>query len=212
MILYGYWRSSAAYRVRIALNLKQLPYTHESIHLVKDGGQQHQADFRARNPNGLVPVLVDGDVTLNQSMAILEYLEDRYPETQLLPSDPVERAKVRAVAMDIACDIHPLNNLRILKYLKMPMAQSEEAVNTWYQHWIREGFHALESRLSLSAGKFCFGDEITLADLCLVPQVYNAKRFALEMEQFPVISRITEHCNTIDAFIQALPENQADAG
>ncbi len=211
LTLYGYWRSSAAYRVRIALNLKGLSYHSQSIHLVKDGGQQHQADYQTLNPTELVPTLVDGDLVLNQSMAILQYLDDLYPEYPLMPKDKVEKAKIMAFALDIACEMHPTNNLRVLQYLKKPLAHSQEETETWYRHWLTLGFDALESRLLEHGGDYCFADEISMADLVLVPQVYNAHRYQLDMKAYPKIQSIYENCLKLDAFQKASPEQQADA-
>ncbi|MCL1036562.1 maleylacetoacetate isomerase [Shewanella submarina] len=212
MTLYGYWRSSAAYRVRIALNLKGIEVDHKSVHLVKDGGQQHHADYISLNPQQLVPALVldDGEV-LTQSMAMLEYLEDTHPEIPLLPSDTLAKAKVRALANAIACDVHPLNNLRVLQYLKGEAGLDDAAKDAWYQHWIVTGFNAYEAMLADTAGEFSFGDSPTLADICLVPQVYNARRFKIPLDNYPHIVRIVENCNRLAAFAEAAPENQADA-
>jgi maleylacetoacetate isomerase len=211
MKLYGYWRSSAAYRVRIALNLKQLSFDNLPIHLVKNGGEQHSNDYKALNPAQLVPAFIDGDVQLNQSLAIIEYLEEMYPQPALLPQEPTARARVRALALDIACDLHPLNNLRVLQYLTGPMALSETQKQAWIIHWLETGFSALECRLAQSAGQFCFGDEVTLADLCLVPQVYNAQRFALDMSAYPTVNTVYHNCQQLAAFALAAPEQQPDA-
>lgn len=207
--LYGYWRSSAAYRVRIALNHKQIPYEQHSVHLVKK--EQHSIAYQQLNPNRLVPTLVDGDFQLNQSLAILDYLESTVPNPALLPSDVRQRAEVLALANDIACDVHPLNNLRVLQYLSEELKVSDQQKSDWYAHWITEGFAGFEASLQKSAGEFCFGDTVTWADLCLVPQVYNARRFKVDVEAFPNICRIDNACNQLAAFIEALPENQADA-
>ena len=209
--LYGYWRSSAAYRVRIALNLKGLEYQSQPIHLVKDGGEQHFDDYKTLNPAELVPTLVDGDLVLNQSMAILQYLDDLYPEYPLLPKDKIKKAQVMAFALDIACEIHPVNNLRVLQYLKKPLDHTQLETDDWYRHWLALGFEALEKRLETHAGIYCFGDDITLADLVLVPQVYNAFRYQLPMESYPKVLSVYEHCLKLDAFYQASPEQQADA-
>ncbi|WP_043969843.1 MULTISPECIES: maleylacetoacetate isomerase [Acinetobacter] len=208
MKLYSYFRSSAAYRVRIALNLKELPYETEAVHLVKN--EQQQASYRALNPSQLVPTLLDQDQALLQSLSILEYLEERYPAKALLPKDLIERAKVRAFAQTIACDIHPLNNLRVLKYLQKELAVSDVQKNSWYQHWILEGFHSLEMQLQHSNGQFCFGTQATFADCCLIPQVYNAKRFKIDLSAFPKIESIYQHCLTLPAFLNATPEQQPD--
>ncbi|MCH7304164.1 maleylacetoacetate isomerase [Acinetobacter sp. NIPH 1869] len=208
MKLYSYFRSSAAYRVRIALNLKALPYETEAVHLVKN--EQQLASYRALNPSQLVPTLLDQDQPLTQSLSILEYLEERYPAKALLPKDLIERAKVRAFAQSIACDIHPINNLRVLKYLQNDLAISNEQKTLWYRHWILEGFHSLEMQLQHSNGQFCFGSQPTFADCCLIPQVYNAKRFKIDLSAFPKIESIYQHCLTLPAFLNATPEQQPD--
>ena len=209
-ILYGYFRSSAAYRVRIALNLKGLAYRQAPVSLVK--AEQRSADFLALNPQGLVPALQDGDLLLTQSLAICEYLDDAYPDTvQLLPADPVLRARARAFAQAIACDIHPVNNLRILNYLKTELGQDEAVRNTWYRHWVQEGFAALEQQLAASAGQYCFGDTVTLADVCLLPQVFNAQRFNVDMAPYPRLATIAESLAAIPAFADAHPSCQPDA-
>ena len=211
MKLFGYYRSSAAYRVRIALNLKKLDVDHRYIHLRK--GQQSSPDFGALNPQGLVPLLIDGPHLLTQSLAIIEYLEETHPEPRLLPVDPLERARVRAIAQTIACDIHPLNNLRVLRYLIGPLGVSNDAKDEWYRHWAVEGLTALERMLTPAAGtgKFCHGDEPTLADICLVPQVYNAERVEVDLAPFPRISSIVAACRELPAFRDADPARQADA-
>lgn len=211
MRLHGYWRSSAAYRVRIALNIKGLEAEHCPVHLVNNGGEQHSAGYQLLNPAQLVPTLEDGDLSLNQSLAIIQYLEDCYPQVALYPADPAQKAAVMAFALDIACDIHPLNNLRVLQYLTGPLALSEAQKMQWIKHWLAVGFDALEKRLQATAGRYCFGDTVTLADLCLVPQVYNALRFQLDMTEYPVISTIYQRCNALEAFQKAAPEQQADA-
>ncbi|MGH8307248.1 MAG: maleylacetoacetate isomerase [Gammaproteobacteria bacterium] len=213
MELYTYFRSSAAYRVRIALNLKGLEADYRYIHLVKDGGQQHKPEYLAVNPQGLVPALVDNGQVLTQSLAIIEYLEETHPQSPLLPKDALGRARVRALAQVVACDIHPVNNQRILKYLEKAFGADEAARNTWYRHWIIEGFGAMEKLLAgnPATGKFCHGDQPTLADICLVPQVFNAKRFDVDLAPFPVIKRINDLCLTLKAFMDAAPEKQLDA-
>lgn len=215
LTLYTYFRSSAAYRVRIALALKGLPYEPAFIHLVNDGGQHRSAAYQAINPQQLVPALrtPEGQV-LTQSLTIMEYLEEAYPDTPaLLPSDATGRARVRALAQAVACEIHPLNNLRVLRYLVQEMGLSEKQKTAWYQHWIREGLGALESMLASSSatGRFCHGDTPTLADCCLVPQVFNARRFACPTDAYPTIERIVQACAQLPAFVQAAPEQQADA-
>lgn len=209
--LYTYWRSSAAFRVRIALAVKQLSVTQVPVHLIKNGGEQKSAEYQSLNPAKLVPCLVDDTLTLNQSLAIIEYLESQSPERPLLPKDPVLQALVRAFALDIACDIHPLNNLRVLQYLTGTLGLSEEQKMAWIHHWLDIGFAALEQRLQQTAGTCCFGDEISLADVCLVPQVYNALRFNLPMELYPIIMRLYHGLMARPEFFHAAPEQQPDA-
>ena len=212
--LYSYWRSSAAYRARIALNLKGLNYTLEPVHLVRDGGEQHSAEYRKVNPQGLVPVLVDGRRVIRQSLAIIEYLDETYDgETKLLPTTARDRARVRALALAIACDIHPLNNTRVMRYLERELGADENARHRWIRHWIEEGFASFEELIARhpSTGLFCEGDTPTLADICLVPQVYNARRFGVDMTAYPTIETIVAACLEMDAFERARPENQPDA-
>jgi maleylacetoacetate isomerase len=212
--LYSYWRSSAAFRVRIALNLKGLVYDIVPVHLTDAGGQQHAASFHEINPQELIPVLVDGVRVIRQSMAIVEYLDEVYDgERKILPVTARERARVRALAQIVACDIHPLNNLRVMQYLEREFNTPQVERERWTQHWMREGFAAFESLLAdnPSTGIFCEGDEPTLADICLVPQVYNAQRWSVDMTDFPLIRRINEECMKLDAFERAKPENQPDA-
>ncbi|ENM5747132.1 maleylacetoacetate isomerase [Vibrio mimicus] len=211
LILYGYWRSSAAYRVRIALNIKQLSYESRAVHLSKDGGEQHHAIFHHLNPSELIPVLIDGEFHLNQSLAIIEYLDEIYPEPRLIPARGAERYQVKALALDIAADIHPINNLRILQYLSAELAVSEDQKNTWYRHWIDTGFRGLEEKLSQTAGEFSVGNRLSLVDVCLVPQVYNAERFNLDMSCYPTLQRVAETLRALPAFVKAAPENQPDA-
>jgi maleylpyruvate isomerase len=213
MKLYSYFRSSAAYRVRIALNLKGLAYEYAPIHLLRDGGQQLKPDYRELNPDGIVPTFIDGDDVLTQSLAIIEYLEETHPEPPLLPGTPLDRAFIRSVALQIACEIHPVDNLRVLKYLKHTLKVGDEAKDAWYRHWLESGFESLEKRLANDSrvGKLCFGDTPTLADLCLVPQVFNAQRFNLDMSRYPTIERIADHAGQIDAFARAAPGQQPDA-
>jgi maleylpyruvate isomerase len=213
MKLYSYFRSSAAYRVRIALNLKGLAFEYAPIHLLRDGGQQLKPDYRELNPDGIVPTFIDGDNVLTQSLAIIEYLDETHPEPALLPGTPLDRAFIRSVALQIACEIHPVDNLRILKYLKHTLKVGDEAKDTWYRHWLESGFESLEKRLANDSrvGKLCFGNTPTLADLCLVPQVYNARRFNLDMSRYPTIERIADHAAQIDAFARAAPGQQPDA-
>jgi maleylacetoacetate isomerase len=212
LALFGYWRSSSSYRVRIALNLKGLEYDYRPIHLVRDGGEQHQARFRELNPLGLVPVLMHGDQVIVQSMAICEYLDEVFPAQALLPEDAAGKARVRGIAQTIASEIQPLNNLGVMKYLENPMGQPTEAINSWLAHWVRRGFSAVEAWLSDKAtGEFCHGDRPGLADCFLVPQVYNAQRFACDLEPYPAIRRINERCLQLPAFTNASPGNQPDA-
>jgi len=211
MKLYGYWRSSAAYRVRIALHLKALKFESIPVHLVKDGGEQHKDSYTNLNPTHLVPTFVDDDVVLHQSIAIIEYLDEKFPETTIYPKDIVVKAKVKALALDVACEIHPVNNLRVQQFLAKQLSLQESDKLAWSHHWMKLGFQAIEKQLEVNAGKYCFGDNISMADICLVPQVYNAYRFNLDMSEFPNICRITENCNQHAAFIAALPENQNDA-
>lgn len=211
MKLYGYWRSSAAYRVRIALHLKGIECEHIPVHLVKDGGEQHQSEYNEINPSHLVPTLIDGDLTLNQSVAILDYLDQKFPTPALYPETIEHKATVQALALDVACEIHPINNLRVQQYLVKQLGVSEGAKLEWSHYWMSVGFSAIEKRLATTAKTYCFGDNITMADICLVPQVYNARRFQVDMTPFPLINAIVERCNQHPAFIAALPENQEDA-
>lgn len=209
--LYGYWRSTAAYRVRIVLAIKQLDYENISVHLVKDGGQQHQSNYQQVNAMQLVPTLVDGDLQLSESMAIVEYLDEKYSDNPLLPQNLVIKAKVRELMQIVSCDIHPLNNLRVLQYLKKELDQPQSAVDSWYHHWIHLGFSAIESNLAATAGDYCFANELTLADVFLVAQVYNAHRFEVDMVKYPLINAINARCLELDAFQVATPETQPDA-
>lgn len=212
--LFSYFRSSAAYRVRIALNLKALPYETVPVHLLRGGGEQFTTDYRNVNPEALVPALIDGDLSpLSQSLAIIEYLEEIHPAPPLLPADAMGRARVRSLALAIACDIHPLNNLRVLRYLAKELDIEEEARNTWYRHWIDVGLGALEAQLAASpaTGRFCHGDTPTVADLCLVPQVANAQRLNCDLSAMPTVMRINDACLALDAFKNAMPAMQPDA-
>ena len=210
MKLYTYFRSSAAYRVRIALNLKGLPYESVAIHLVKDGGRNKTPEYRAINPQMRVPALAldDGEI-LTQSLAIIEYIDEMHPSPPLLPKDPLARAKVRALSQLIACDIHPLNNVGPLRYLKNALKHEQADIDAWYHHWIIEGFVALEAMLR--PGAYSFGNTVTLADICLVPQVYNARRLKVPLDKFPKIVAADTACLKLAAFDKARPENQPDA-
>jgi len=211
--LYGYFRSSATYRVRIALNLKGIPWQSVVVDLRAPVSAQHTREFRDLNPHGLIPVLVDGEHTLTQSLAILEYLEETHPQPPLLPRDAAARAEVRALALAVACDVHPLNNLRVLNYLRSPLDHDDAAVSAWYGHWIAQGFAALErdaARLS-GDGRHMYGTAITLADVCIVPQMANARRYRCDVTPYPALRAICAHLESLPAFAQAAPEVQADA-
>jgi maleylacetoacetate isomerase len=211
MKLYDYWRSSAAYRVRITLNLKNLPYESMPIHLLND--EQREPAYRALNPQGFVPMLVEGAHSLTQSLAICEYLDETHPTPPLMPATPLERARVRALALTVACDIHPLNNKRILDYLRAPLSHDKATIDTWYKHWVAEGLMTLEKMLAgnQQTGKFCHGEHITLADICLVPQVANAIRFSCPLDDFPTVHNIYQACMQHPAFDKAQPDKQPDA-
>lgn len=206
MKLYDYVRSSAAYRVRIALNLKGLAYQACPISLL-EGAQQGEA-YRALNPTGLVPSLDSGEGIIGQSLAIIEYLDECYPDPALLPATPLARARARALALQVACDIHPLNNLRVLKYLTGELGINEAQKTAWYHHWLQQGLAPLEQQLSGSNSPFCCGDTPGLADICLVPQLYNARRFGLDMAPYPRLAAIDQACNRLQAFSQAHPDQQ----
>jgi maleylacetoacetate isomerase len=210
MKLYGYFRSSAAFRVRIALNLKGLHYDSAFVHLRRN--DQAQPAYRGVNPQGLVPALEDGGETLIQSLAIIEYLDETHPTPALLPGRPLERARVRALAEIVACDIHPINNLRVLRYLHGRLGHGEDVIGAWYNHWIAEGFAAFESLLAgdRHTGAFCHGDEPGLADIALVPQVINSERYRLDLAPYPTIRRIFDRCMRLDAFAAAHPDRQPD--
>ncbi|MBI1906033.1 MAG: maleylacetoacetate isomerase [Rhodocyclales bacterium] len=211
MKLYTYYRSSAAYRVRIALNLKGLPWEAVPVHLAR--GEQHRDDYRGVNPAGLVPALeVDGHL-LTQSLAIIEYLDEVHPEPSLLPGDALVRARIRALAQSVACDIHPINNLRVLQYLTGELGVSDTRKNAWYRHWVELGLESIERMLAAApqTGRYCVGDTPTLADVCLVPQVYNARRFDCRTDHIPNVMRIVAQCEILDAFRRAAPGEQADA-
>ena len=214
LVLFGYWRSSAAYRVRIALNLKGLAYEQHAVHLVRDGGEQHAPEFKLLNPQELVPVLMHGQRAVRQSLAIVEYLDETWPDVApLLPAGARDRAHVRAIAQLIACDIHPLDNLRVMQYLERECSVSAEDRERWMKHWIVSGFDALERLLGDNpwTGKYCAGDTPGMADACLVPQVYNALRIGLPLYAWPTIRRIHAACEELPAFRDAAPDAQPDA-
>jgi maleylpyruvate isomerase len=211
MILHDYWRSSAAFRVRIALRLKGLETERRFVHLAR--GEQRAPTYKAKNPQGFVPLLEDGPSMLTQSLAILEYLEETRPEPPILPKDPGGRAWVRAVALAVACDIHPLNNLRVLQYLKRELGADDASRDRWYAHWVAEGLAPIETMLAArpGPGPFCLGAEPTMADICLVPQVFNARRYNVPLEPYPLVRSVTEACLARPAFDLAQPAKQPDA-
>jgi maleylacetoacetate isomerase len=211
--LYTYFRSSAAYRVRIALNLKRLAYEAIPVHLMRDGGQQNQPQYREKSPLGTVPALDTGTQVLIESLAIIEWLDETYPSPPLLPADPDGRARVRGIAQTIACDIHPITNLRVLAYLMQHFGADEAQKKAWYRHWVNEGLAAVEKQLAHDdrTGRFCHGDTPGLADCCLVPQVFNARRFECPLDDLPAIRRIVDACEALSAFQEAAPARQPDA-
>ena len=213
MKLYDYFRSSAAYRVRIALNLKGLEYDREFVHLTRGGGEQHSDQYGGINPQNLVPALDDDGQVLTQSLAIIQYLEETRPEPALMPATPVERARVNSIALAIACDIHPIDNLRVLNYLSNELGVSGEARTAWYRHWVHLGLNSVEAMVAghPKTGRFCHGDTPGLADICLVPQIFNARRFDCDLSGCPELLRINEACMEIPAFANAAPQNQPDA-
>ena len=212
MKLYSYWRSSAAYRVRIALNLKNIEYKSQSTHLA--AGEHRQADYLEANPQGLVPALEHNGEVLFQSLAIIEYLDQVEPRPRLLPAEPLARARVAGMAQAIACEVHPLNNLRVTNYLRQEMQQGDAAVQAWYEHWVHRGFEALETWAAKysASKKFLYGSEISMADVCLVPQMYNARRFKVELRDYPGLVAIDAYLQTLPAIVAAGPERQPDAG
>ena len=211
--LYGYFRSSAAYRVRIALNLKKIEWTSEAIHLTKNGGEQFHEPYKKVNPQSLLPTIEENGEQLTQSLAILEYLDELYPDPPLLPKLPIHRAQARALALAVACDIHPINNLRVLKYLTQKMGLDAAHKTEWYRHWISVGLKAIETMLEqqTETAEFCFGSQVSLADICLIPQVFNANRFDCDLSAYPIITRINANCLAIEEFQKAEPQNQEDA-
>jgi maleylacetoacetate isomerase len=211
MKLYTFFRSSAAFRVRIALNLKGLTYESLPRHFARN--EHRSPEYLALNPQGLIPALAVDGVVLSQSLAIIEYLNDRHPEPALLPADPLDRARVRSMALAIACEIHPLNNLRVLNYLRNELGQDDQGVGTWYRHWVSEGFRGLEeqAREFSASGRYCFGDGVSLADVYLVPQMFNARRFKTDLAPFPTLAGISAHLESLPAFAAARPEVQPDA-
>jgi maleylpyruvate isomerase len=213
MKLYNYFRSSASYRVRIALNLKGLPYDYVPIHLRRGGGEHLTPSYKAVHPQALIPALEDSGRVLTQSLAILEYLEERYPTPPLLPRDPADRAMVRSMALAVACEMHPLQNLRVLNYLQNTLHHTEAEAQAWGRHWVTEGLTALEqmAKATSSRGSFCFGNTPTFADLCLVPQMVNARRFGCDLSQCPTLVQIDATCLALPAFAHAAPEKQPDA-
>ena len=212
MKLYNYYRSSSSYRVRIALNIKQISYETLTVHLINNGGEQHLPEYLAINPQGLVPTLVENGHILTQSLAIIEYLEEINPTPALLPQNPLARAQIRSMAMIIACDMHPLNNLRVLQQLREQFNPTEDQMIEWYHRWLKEGFDAIEIKLRALSRKnhVSYGHDVTLADVCLIPQVYNAKRYHFPMANYPLINEINEYCLTIPAFKNAAPESNGD--
>lgn len=207
MILYDYFRSTACYRVRIALHLKNIPYETVEVHLINNGGEQNSPEYHQVNPQKLVPCLDINGQMLSQSIAIIDYLDEIYPDIPLLPKAPLDRAKLRSLALIVACDMHPLNNLRVINRLKQQFQANEEQVREWYHHWLKSGFDAFEEQLQvLNRSKaVCFGDSVSMADICLIPQVYNAHRFKFAMDNYPLINEIHSYCMTLAAFKDAAP-------
>jgi maleylpyruvate isomerase len=213
LVLYGYFRSSAAFRVRVALNLKGLNAEHKFVHLLKDGGQQFAPEYERLNPQHLVPTLVHNGYPLRQSLAIIEYLDEVFPDPPLLPGDPLARARARAITCAVACDIHPLNNLRMRKYLHKQLGRSDDEIRDWQIHWITLGFQAIETMLAGSeyTGRFCHGDAPTIADICLIPQLSNAHALNMDLSDYPTLLRVEQAAYELPAFANAAPKNQPDA-
>src|SRR6218665_376076 len=213
MQLYSYYRSSCAYRARLALHFKGIPFEYHAVHLVRDGGEQHKPEYKALNPQALVPTLVDGDFILTQSLAIMDYLEEKFPSPSIMPHGAEQRAYVRQISMINAADIHPINNLKILNHLTADLGVTQGQKLEWYQKWVRQGFDAIETLIERSpfyTGKFVCGDKPTMADMCLIPQVYNARRYEMDTSAWPIISAIDALCEPLDAFAASCPENQPD--
>ena len=210
MKLYTYFRSSASFRVRIALNLKGVKYEPVFLHMPR--GEHRDSAYQRVNPQALLPTLeLDDGTRLTQSLAIIEYLDEKHPQPRLVPQEALARARVRALALLVACEIHPLNNLRVLQHLKRELGQSQEQIDTWYRHWIADGLAKLEAELAGNKGKFCYGDAPTMADCCLVPQIFNAKRYNSDLSPYPTTMRVFEHCMKLEAFDRAQPSKQPDA-
>jgi len=213
MQLYSYYRSSCSYRARLALNFKGIPYEYHAVHLVRNGGEQHAPEYKALNPQALVPTLIDGDFVLTQSMAIMEYLEEKQPTPSFMPEDAQARAYVRQISLVNVADIHPINNLKILNHLSGELGVTQAQKTEWYHKWIRQGFDAIEKLLETSrfrTGAYVCGDQVTMGDMCLIPQVYNARRYELDMAPWPIISAIDAACMQLPVFIDASPESQPD--
>ena len=211
MELYGYWRSSASYRVRIALKYKQLEYNYIPVHLIKDGGEQHKQSYRQLNPNGLVPTFVDGTVILHQSLAIMEYLDETYPHPSLLPGTAQQRGAIRAISLDIASELQPLINLRVQQYLMRELNLVDEQKQAWLQHWFRHSFTALERNLEEVSGDYCVGNQFSMADVCLVPQVYSAERFGIDLTPYPLLRAVYGRLSELPWVAGAHPSKQPDA-
>ncbi|KFZ31775.1 maleylacetoacetate isomerase [Pseudidiomarina salinarum] len=211
MELYGYWRSSASYRARIALNYKRLDYNYLPVHLLNDGGEQHKQAYKQLNPNELVPTLVDGRNVVHQSLAIMEYLDEKYPGPALLPGKAANRAVIRAMSLDLASELQPLINLRVQQYLTKQLGVSDEGKSAWLQHWFKLSFTAFETSLNDNAGTYCVGDEFSMADICLVPQVYSAERFGIDLSDYPCLREVYGRLSDLPWVAAAHPSKQPDA-